>query len=125
MYGSIEEATVWAEWSHATGGGVTPDDDPRWLCAFDADLAVLDLRRPEVLSALDVTLEDLDAGWGPGSPNRACLKVSAAATVAGAEAIIVPSAARPGAWNLDVLPSGFSRLRRRRRQRTVPRPPTR
>jgi RES domain-containing protein len=125
MYGSIEEATVWAEWSHATGGAVAPEDDPRSLCTFDADLAVLDLRRPEVLSALDVTVEDLNAGWAPGSPNRACLKVSAAASAAGAEAIIVPSAARPGAWNLDVLPGGFSRLRRRRRQRTVPRPPTR
>ena len=125
MYGSIEEATVWAEWSHATGDGVAPEDDPRWLCTFDADLTVLDLRRPEVLAALDVTVEDLNAGWAPGSPNRACLRVSAAAAAAGAEAIIVPSAARAGAWNLDVLPTGFSRLRRRRRQRTVPRPPTR
>ncbi len=124
MYGSIEEATVWAEWSHATGGGVAPADDPRWLCTFDADLAVLDLRRPVVLAALQVTVEDLTAGWAPGSPNRACLKVSSAATATGAEAIIVPSAARPGAWNLDVLPTGFSKLRRRRRQRTIPQPPT-
>ena len=125
MYGSIEETTVWAEWSHAAGGGVAPEDDPRWLCAFDADLAVLDLRRPEVLTAIGVTVEDLNARWAPGSPNRACLRVSAAAAAAGAEAIIVPSAARPGAWNLDVLPSGFSMLRRRRRQRMVPIPPTR
>lgn len=123
MYGSIEEATVWAEWSHATGGGVAPVDDPRWLCTFDADLAVLDLRRPEVLAALQVTVEGLNAGWVPGSPNRVCLRVSSAAAAAGAEAIIVPSAARPGAWNLDVLPAGFRNLRRRKRQRTVPRPP--
>ncbi len=123
MYGSIEEATVWAEWSHATWGGVPPADDPRWLCTFDADLAVLDLRRPEVLAALQVTVEDLNAAWAPGSPNRACLKVSSAATATGAEAIIVPSAARQGAWNLDVLPTGFSKLRRRKRQRTTPRPP--
>ncbi len=123
MYSSIEEATVWSEWSHATGGAVRPADDLRWLCLFDADLAVMDLRRTEVLAALDVTVEDLNAGWAPGSPNRACLKVSAAAIAAGAEAIIVPSAARPGAWNLDVLPAGFPSLRRRKRQRTIPRPP--
>ena len=75
MYGSIDEATVWAEWSQATGGGVDPEDDPRWLCTFDADLAVIDLRRPEVLAALGVTIEQLSAAWAPGKPNRACLKV--------------------------------------------------
>jgi RES domain-containing protein len=123
MYGSIEEATVWAEWSHATGGGVAPEDDPRWLCTFDTDLAVVDLRRPEVLDALGVTVADLNASWAPGSPNRACLRVSMAAAAAGAEGMIVPSAARRGAWNLDVLPSGFSQLRRRSRQSRVPAPP--
>jgi len=123
MYGSIDEPTVWAEWSQATGGGVAPEDDPRWLCVFEADLAVIDLRRPEVRAALDVTVEQLTARWAPGSPNRACLKVRAAAAAAGADAMIVPSAALAGAWNLDVLPIGFVNLRRVRRRRTVPRPP--
>jgi dihydropteroate synthase len=124
MYGSIEEPTVWAEWSHATDGGVAPADDPRWLCVFDADLRVMDLRRDEVREALDVTIADLNADWASGAPNPACLKVIAAAAVAGAEAMIVPSAARPGAWNLDVLPRGFPGLRRVRRRRTIPKLPT-
>lgn len=124
MYGSMDESTVWAEWSHATGGGVAPEDDPRWLCVFDATLAVLDLRRPEILDALNVTVDDLNAPWAPGLPNPACLKVIAAAAVAGAEAMIVPSAARPGAWNLDVLPRGFAGLRRSKRRRRIPKPPT-
>jgi RES domain len=125
MYGSIDETTVWAEWSQATGGGVAPEDDPRWLCTFEADLAVVDLRRPEVLAALGVTIDELTAGWAPGSPNRACLKVRAAAAAAGADAMIVPSAALAGTWNLDVLPSGFANLRRIRRRRKAPQPPAR
>src|SRR3989304_5030480 len=84
MYGSVEEPTVWVEWAHATGGGVAPEGDPRWLCVFDADLSVLDLRRPEILDALNVTVDDLNADWAPGAPNSACLKVSAAAAAAGA-----------------------------------------
>ena len=123
MYGSIEESTVWAEWSHATGGGVAPVDDPRWLCVFDGDLQVLDLRRPAVLAALDVTVEELTAAWAPGSPNLACLKVAAAAAAAGAHAMIVPSAARAEAWNIDIMPVGFAGLRRRSRRRRIPDPP--
>jgi RES domain-containing protein len=123
MYGSINESTVWAEWSRATDGGVTPEDDPRWLCVFEGDLRVLDLRRPDVLDVLDVTAQDLIADWAPDTLNSACLKVSAAARLAGAEAMIVPSAALPGGWNLVVLPVGFARLRRIRRQRRLPAPP--
>lgn len=123
MYGSLEEPTVWAEWSHATGGGVVPEDDPRWLCVLEADLSVLDLRRPEILEALDVTVGDLTAGWAPGAPNTACLKVTAAAVEARADGMIVPSVARPGAWNLDVLPNGFSGLRQIRREHKIPEPP--
>jgi RES domain len=122
MYGSIDEPTVWAEWSQATDGGVAPGDDPRWLCIFEADLAVVDLRLPGVRAALGVTVEELTASWAPGSPNRACLKVRDATTAAGADAMIVPSAARAGGWNLDVLPTGFANLRRVRRRRTTPRP---
>ena len=124
MYGSVEEPTVWVEWAHATGGGVAPEDDPRWLCVFDADLSVLDLRRPEILDARNVTVDDLNADWAPGAPNSACLKVSAAAAAAGPEGMIVPSAAHPGAWNLDVLPKGSSGLRRIKREHKVPEPPT-
>ncbi len=123
MYGSIDETTVWAEWSRATDGGVAPEDDPRWLCVFEADLRILDLRRPEVLDALGVTAEALMDDWAPDAPNVASLKVAAAATLAGADAIIVPSAAWPGGWNLDVLPSGFARLRRVTRRRRLPAPP--
>ena len=76
-----------------------PDDDPRWLCVFEADLRVVDLRRAEVLDALEVTEADLAGDWTPDAPNAACLKVALAATLAGAQAIVVPSAARPGGWN--------------------------
>ena len=125
MYGSIDEPTVWAEWSHATDGGVAPEDDPRWLCTFEADLAVVDLRRPEVVAAIGVTIDELTARWAPGSPSRACLKVRTAAAAAGADAMIVPSAALAGAWNLAVLPSGFSNVRRIRRRRKLPQPSAR
>jgi RES domain-containing protein len=123
LYGAIEESTVWAEWSRATDGGVAPEDDPRWLCVFEADLRVLDLRRPEVLEALEVSEQDVVGDWAPDAPNLACLRVAAAATIAGADAIVVPSAALPGGWNLAVLPGGFARLRRLTRRQRRPAPP--
>lgn len=122
MYGSLEELTVWAEWAQATAGGVAPEDDPRWLCVFEADLSVLDFRRPEVRQALDLTIDDLLAGWAPGAPNTHCLRVSVATVAARGDAFIVPSAAKPGAWNLDVLPAGRKKLRRLRRERMIPMP---
>ncbi len=41
----------------------------------------------------------------------------------GAEGAIVPSAARPGHWNLVVFPAGFARLRVGRGRTMHPRPP--
>ena len=52
------------------------------------------------------------------------MKAIAAAVAAGAEGMIVPSAAHPGAWNLVVLPNGFSGLERIKRQHRIPEPPT-
>jgi hypothetical protein len=53
---------------------------------------------------LGVDLEDLTG------PRRRAQAFAGRIAELGAEAAIVPSAARPGAWNLVVLPTGFARL---------------
>jgi RES domain-containing protein len=123
LYGALDEATIWAEWARATGGGVQPADDPRSLCRFTADLEVLDLREPAVREALGVSVDELIADWSEAEPNEACLRVARRAVDLGADAFIVPSAARPGGWCVDVLPAGFSKLRRSSRRTMIPAPP--
>ena len=125
LYGALDEATIWAEWAHATGGAVRPEDDPRWRCLFDADLAVLDLRDDGTRATLRVTLADLVAPWSPDRPNRACRRVMEAALAAGADAIIVPSGALSGGWSIDVLPHAIGRLHLVSRDQVVPTPPSR
>lgn len=100
-----------------------PEDDPRWCCSFEADLSVLDLRDDATQAVLGVTLVDLVVPWSPDLPNRACRRVMEAALAAGADAIIVPSAALPGGWSIDVLPGAFERLRLVARQLVTPAPP--
>jgi RES domain-containing protein len=111
---------MWAEWSHATGGAVAPEDDPRWVCTLDVDLRVLDLRDPAVRRALRVSVAQLTGEWAPDAPNRATLRVAAAARELDVDAAIVPSAARDGGWNLVVRPEAFERVRMTRRRREVP-----
>lgn len=123
LYATLDEATIWAEWAHATGGAVRPADDPRWRCVFEADLAVLDLRDDATRAALGVTLDELVAPWSPDRPNATCRRVLAAALGTAADAIIVPSAARPGGWSIDVLPAAFGRLRLLARDEVAPEPP--
>jgi hypothetical protein len=125
LYGALDEATIWAEWAHATGGAVRPEDDPRWRCIFEAELDVLDLRDELTRAALGTTLDDLVASWAPDRPSRACRRVMAAAIAAGADAIIVPSAALPGGWSIDVLPHAFEHLHLVSRDAVTPTPPTR
>lgn len=124
MYGSLDLETVWAEWARATDGAVAPEDDPRRLCVFDADLAVLDLREPAVVATLDVTLDDLVIDWSDRDPNTACLVLARLAGELGADAVIVPSAARAGGWNLVVQPVAFASVRPVSRKRTTPAPPS-
>ncbi len=123
LYAALDEPTIWAEWAHATGGAVRPEDDRRWRCTFEADLAVLDLRDEGTREALGVSLDALTGAWSPDRPNGACRRVMAAAIEAGADAIIVPSAARPGGWSIDVLPRAFGRLRLVSREEMTPAPP--
>jgi RES domain-containing protein len=111
---------MWSEWSRATDADVPPDEDPRWVCTFEADVAVLDLRDPATCRALRVTVAQLTGRWSPEAPNPAALRVAAAARRLGVDGIVVPSAARPGGWNLAVLPSGFERLHLVRRRRETP-----
>ena len=120
LYAALDRDTMWAEWSHATGGAVAPADDPRWVCVLDVDLRVLDLRDPAVRRALRVSEEQLTGDWAPDAPNPATLRVAAAARELGVDAAVVPSAAREGGWNLVVLPGGFDRVRTSRRRREVP-----
>ncbi len=123
LYGALDEATIWSEWALATGGAVRPADDPRWRCIFEADLAVLDLRDEATRATLRVTLDDLVAPWSPERPNQACRRAMAAAVAVGADALIVPSAARPGGWCIDVLPAAWTRLDLVARDQVTPMPP--
>ena len=79
---------------------------------------MLDLRRPEVVAELDITLESLT-----GQRSRAH-GLARRARALGAAGMIVPSAAHDGAWNLVVFPKGFPRLRVSGSRATNPRPPS-
>lgn len=125
LYASLDRDTMWAEWEHATGGAVAPEDDPRAVCALDLDLSVLDLRDPATRRALRLSERQLTAAWAPDAPNQAALRVMRAATELGVDAVVVPSAARPGGWNVAVRPPAFERVRLASRRREVPRPPGR
>jgi RES domain-containing protein len=124
LYGALDEATIWAEWARATGAGVQPADDPRSLCRFIDDLDVLDLREPSVREALGVSVDELIAEWSDTAPNVACLRVARLAVELAADGFIVPSAARADGWCIDVLPSGFPKLRRTSRRTMIPAPPS-
>lgn len=123
LYACLDRATLWAEWARATGGAIAPEDDPRWLCTLDVDLAVLDLRDPATRRALGVTPEELTADWSPDAPNAATMRVAAVARRLGVDGMVVPSAARSGGWNIAVLPHAFERARVVSRRRRVPQLP--
>ncbi len=108
---------MWAEWERATGGAVDPADDPRWVCELRLDLQVLDLRSDGMRRALSTSIDDLVAPWAPDRPNAACLRITAAAIARGADGFVVPSAARPGGWNVGILPRAFERVSVVRRRR--------
>ncbi len=106
VYASLEPATVWAEWNAATRGAIAPSSERRRIWRLDAkSLPVVDLRRPEVAAELEVKLEDLTGARARAQP------LAARVREAGAQGMIVPSAARAGAWNLVVFPEGFGRVR--------------
>ena len=118
MYASLEPATAWAEWNAATSGAIDPTSERRRLWTVDIrGLPVVDLRRPETVRELDVRLEDLTG------PRARAHGLAARARKLGAQGMIVPSAARDGAWNLVVFPSGFDRLRTTGSRVMHPRPP--
>jgi RES domain-containing protein len=121
LYASLDRATMWAERSRASDGHVPVEEDPRWVCTFDADVTVLDLRDLATCRALRVTPTQLIGPWSPDRPNAAALRLAATARRFRVDAMIVPSAARSGGWNLAVLPASFARLRLvRRRRETAP-----
>jgi RES domain-containing protein len=118
LYASLEPATVWAEWQAATRGAIDPADERRrlWRLAV-TDLPVLDLRRPGLADELAIRTSQLT-----GARSRAH-RLAARARELGALGMIVPSAARDGAWNLVVFPAGFARVRTAGSRATHPRPP--
>jgi hypothetical protein len=81
---------------------------------------VLDLRDAAVRRALHISEAQLTRDWAPDAPNPATLRVAATARELGVDALIVPSAARDGGWNLVVLPEAFDRVTMTRRRREVP-----
>jgi RES domain-containing protein len=119
LYAALDRDTMWAEWRHATDPAPRPDDDPRWVCELETDLAVLDLRDPATRRALRVGLPSLTGPWSPDGPNRAARRVARTAAELGVDGAIVPSAAADGGWNLVVLPRAFDRVRMRRRRREM------
>ncbi len=120
LYAALDEATLWAEWTRATGGAIVPADDPRWVCDLELDLEVLDLRSAGTRRALSVSMSQLTGRWSPDRPNEACLRVAAVARELGVDGFVVPSAARRGGWNVAVLPGAFERVRVVRRHREIP-----
>jgi RES domain-containing protein len=119
LYASLEPATAWAEWQAATRGAIDPADERRRLWRLDVDgLAVIDLRRPRLSEELGISERQLT-----GARSRAH-GLAARARELGADGLVVPSAARDGAWNLVVFPSGFGRLRVAGSRAMHPRPPT-
>jgi RES domain-containing protein len=110
---------MWAEWAHATDGRVPAEQDPRWVCALDVDLRILDLRDPATRRALRAGMPALSAPWSPDQPNPTTVRVAAAAARLGVDGLIVPSAARSDGWNLVVLPHAFDRVRLRSRWRAT------
>jgi RES domain-containing protein len=119
LYASLEPATAWAEWSAATRGAIDPATERRRLWRLEANaLPVIDLRRTDVAAELGVKLDDLT-----GSRPRAHA-LAGRAREAGAQGMIVPSAARTGAWNLVVFPGGFSRVQAAGSRVMNPRPRT-
>jgi len=66
---------------------------------------------------MGVTLQQLTG------PRPTAHALAARARDRGAEGMLVPSAARPGDWNLVVFPAGFGRLRVAGSRAMHPRPP--
>ncbi len=109
---------MWAEWSAATRGAIDPRSERRRLWPIDVrGLPVLDLRDTTVRASLGIELSDLTG------PRASAQALAPRAKAIGAQGLIVPSAARDGAWNLVVFPEGFDRLAVGRGRNMQPRPP--
>lgn len=118
LYASLEPATAWAEWRAATGGAIDPRGVTRRLWKLTVrDLPVLDLRRSDAREALGIGLDELVGERG------AAQRAAARGRALGARGMIVPSAARGGAWNLVVFPDGLPNVGVGRSRRMRPRPP--
>ncbi|MCV0402774.1 MAG: RES family NAD+ phosphorylase [Chloroflexi bacterium] len=119
LYASLEPATAWAEWSAATGGAIDPRGVTRRLWSLTVrDLPVLDLRAPETRGELGVDVEDLIG------EREAAQSLAERARSMGARGMVVPSAARSGAWNLVVFPEGLASVTVGRSRRVHPKPPS-
>ena len=109
---------MWAEWSAATRGAIDPSTERRRLWRIDVRaLPVVDLRRPGLVQELGIDLEQLTG------PRTHAHDFAERARDLGAAGMVVPSAARDGAWNLVVFPPGFAALRVAGSRTTNPRPP--
>jgi RES domain-containing protein len=109
---------VWAEWSAASRGAIDPRSERRRLWPIDVSgLPILDLRDPQVCAELGIELTELTG------PRASAQSLAPRAKAHGAQGLIVPSAAREGAWNVVVFPEGFERLAVGRGRVMRPRPP--
>jgi hypothetical protein len=80
-------------------------------------LPVVDLRRDGLPGQLGIDLDQLTG------PRTRAHDFAERARELGAAGMVVPSAARDGAWNLVVFPSGFEALRVAGSRAMNPRPP--
>lgn len=102
LFTSDSEETVWAEWRRKVSASVDLDivESERnfgWISmSFDN---VIDLCDPGVQHLLGITEDDLT-----GDDRTTCRALLAAARAIGVDAIMAPSAARPGGKTIIVLP---------------------
>ncbi len=106
LYATLDAETAWAEWHATTQGGVDPAEVVRSLWRLEiTDLPVVDLRDEASRAVLSVSLDDL-----VGS-RSSCQPLAERARELGARGLVVPSAARSGAWCLVVLTAGWGHVR--------------
>ncbi len=107
-YASSKEGAAWIEFfRHTTSTELSPLEVKRRVGRVEVDrLDVLDLKDPDVLSALGIEEDDLIA-----DDLALCQDIAEAAAALGFMAILAPSAAMMGEKTLVVFPAGVKHVK--------------